>query len=235
MNRRNFLVYASATIGCTWVGNSESAVIRKIAIGRADQGPEGESHLLPMFPLAMVAFPGQLVLLHIFEPRYKQLIRDCDQQGISFGISAVADNRHAAYGTEMRLVRILKTYDSGSMDIALKGIRIFRLEKFEKISGKLYAGGLVRFQANNTTIEEDVQSALVELYNQFQTQQNSGKVLTGAIPDNLSFGIGHEVNLSRVQKIQLIAMPNEADRQKFLFRHLEDVRKDLQIEPDNMI
>ena len=235
MNRRKFLAYLSTTIAYTWSENSESAVALRTALAKGKSGETGGAQLLPMFPLEMVVFPGQLVLLHIFEPRYQELISDCDKQGLTFGISAVTGNRHAAYGTEMRLTRILKTYSSGNMDIALKGMRTFRLEEFVSITEKLYRGGLVHYYANDASIEIDRQNALVEQFNRFQALENSGQILSGEIPDNLSFVIGHNVKLSTIQKIQMIAMPNEIDRQKFLSKHLAEVIDKSQLVPSKGI
>ncbi|MEO1628994.1 MAG: LON peptidase substrate-binding domain-containing protein, partial [Bacteroidota bacterium] len=42
----------------------------------------------PLFPLKLVVYPGEQLNLHIFEPRYKQLIRECEQNKVTFGIPA---------------------------------------------------------------------------------------------------------------------------------------------------
>ena len=58
--------------------------------------------VLPLFPLQSVFFPGESVPLHIFEERYKQLIRDCRQEAQTFGIPVYIENT-IAYGTEVQL------------------------------------------------------------------------------------------------------------------------------------
>ena len=67
---------------------------------------------LPLFPLQSVFFPGETVPLHIFEERYKQLINDCRDEAITFGIP-VFINGTVEYGTEVQLVEVVNTYDSG--------------------------------------------------------------------------------------------------------------------------
>ena len=64
---------------------------------------------LAIFPLQLAIFPGEEVPLHIFEPRYKQLIVECRDEGITFGIPTHVNGRIARYGTEVRLKKILKT------------------------------------------------------------------------------------------------------------------------------
>ena len=60
---------------------------------------------LPLFPLKLVAFPGEELNLHIFEPRYKQLIRECEQNGTTFGIPTFLDNKVLDFGTEIELIK----------------------------------------------------------------------------------------------------------------------------------
>jgi Lon protease-like protein len=76
---------------------------------------------IPIFPLNLVAFPGEVINLHIFEPRYQQLIRECCEEEKMFGIPVVENNRMLDYGTEMELVKIQKEYPNGEMDVKVKG------------------------------------------------------------------------------------------------------------------
>ena len=64
---------------------------------------------LPLFPLELVCFPGEILALHIFEDRYQQLIKDCEQQKITFGIPAYI-NAEMEYGTEVHLEKIVKRF-----------------------------------------------------------------------------------------------------------------------------
>ena len=82
---------------------------------------------LPVFPLSLVAFPGERLNLHIFEPRYKQLIQDCQDEGKTFGIPAYIDDHLNEFGTEMELTSIEKVYEDGSMDIKTRGVQVFRV------------------------------------------------------------------------------------------------------------
>jgi len=62
---------------------------------------------LPMFPLELVAFPGEELPLHIFEQRYQQLIEDCEEERVTFGIPTYI-NKRLEYGTEMELLKVVK-------------------------------------------------------------------------------------------------------------------------------
>ena len=99
---------------------------------------------IPLFPLQSIFFPGETVPLHIFEERYKQLITDCREEAITFGIPVFINNK-MEYGVEVQLVEVVSTYDSGEMDVVCVARQVFKLLAFEQsMPGKLYAGGIVK-------------------------------------------------------------------------------------------
>ena len=98
---------------------------------------------LPFFPLQSIFFPGETVPLHIFEPRYKQLIADCRANAMTFGIPVFINNI-MEYGTEIQLVEVVNTYEGGEMDVVGVARQVFKIITFEnQMEDKLYAGGLV--------------------------------------------------------------------------------------------
>jgi hypothetical protein len=100
---------------------------------------------LPLFPLNLVAFPGEKLNLHIFEPRYKELINECLEENKHFGIPAYIYNKLEGFGTEMKITKLVKRYEDGRMDISTEGVNVFELMDYENpLKDKLYAGGNVR-------------------------------------------------------------------------------------------
>ncbi|MCU0469941.1 MAG: LON peptidase substrate-binding domain-containing protein, partial [Arcicella sp.] len=99
---------------------------------------------LPLFPLNLVAFPLEDLNLHIFEPRYRQLINECLDNGTTFGVPVFLDGKLPGFGTEVKIVKLSKRYDDGRMDIRTQGIRAFRILDFQNpVELKLYSGGVV--------------------------------------------------------------------------------------------
>src|SRR5579862_9025990 len=82
---------------------------------------------IPLFPLSMVLFPGQAASLHIFEPRYREMTRDCIASQSPFGIVFVEDDQLAQVGCSALIVKILKEYEDGRSDILAAGQNVFRL------------------------------------------------------------------------------------------------------------
>lgn len=101
---------------------------------------------IPMFPLAILPLPGELVPLHIFEPRYKQLLQDAENSDIGFGIFFNHTLNEEKIGSLMKLESVIKRYPAGESDIIVKCVDIFYMETlFRTFKSKMYPGGEVRF------------------------------------------------------------------------------------------
>ena len=220
MKRRNWLTGCTLMAYSGWVTLAARRSLAAVTPGQSVD-VASETQFLPLFPLGMVAFPGELVSLHIFEPRYRQLIAECAESGITFGIVTTVSGGVSSIGTEMELDRILRTDQSGNLDVATRGLRSFQIKRVQRVvEGKLYSGGQVSFNTNDPRIDPEVQSALVQLYNRMQYRSGSSQEVAAPYPENFSFTIGHDVGLSRAQELQLLTMPVEYDRQVYLLQHL---------------
>jgi len=174
---------------------------------------------LPLFPLQSVFFPGETVPLHIFEERYKELISDCRKEAITFGIPVYIYDS-VAYGTEVQLVEVVTTYDSGEMDVTCVARQVFKIASFERqMPGKLYAGGEVRFldsvnDANDVT-KKRVLNKIEELYELMD-------VPFTPIPVEKfnSYVLAHKMGLSFEQEFQLLQLSKESERLSFIKGHL---------------
>ena len=97
---------------------------------------------IPMFPLSILPLPGELVPLHIFEMRYRQLLSDMESNDITFGIYFSHEINQQKIGALMRLESVIKRYPAGESDIIVKCEDIFTLDLLlRKFKDKLYPGG----------------------------------------------------------------------------------------------
>jgi Lon protease-like protein len=85
------------------------------------------SSLLPIFPLDLVLFPGVPLPLHIFEPRYKEMIAECLDQKKPFGIVRASEEGVADVGCTAEILEVTKRYDDGRMDILTRGVERFEV------------------------------------------------------------------------------------------------------------
>ena len=180
------------------------------------------SSILPLFPLHLVVFPGEQLNLHIFEPRYKQLIIECEKDGKPFGIPFVEDNKPKLIGTEVELVAIRKTYPDGKMDISTVGKGKFKILDFHKrLESRLYPGGEV--ERMKTDLEGDIvlyskiRDMIAELYTFMHIDKDPPDLSEGFT----CFDIAHKVGLANHQEYQLLTIESEEARQEYMIDHLE--------------
>ena len=174
---------------------------------------------IPLFPLQSIFFPGETVPLHIFEERYKQLITDCRDEAITFGIPVFINNK-MEYGVEVQLVEVVSTYDSGEMDVVCVARQVFKLLAFEQsMSGKLYAGGIVKLLDYDYEASiEKKQTIIKGIYQLYTIMQVPFKELNAEVFN--SFTLAHKIGLSFEQEYQLLQIPTENDRLNFISLHL---------------
>jgi hypothetical protein len=180
-------------------------------------------NFLPLFPLNLVVFPHEDLNLHIFEPRYRQLIDECLDEKKTFGIPSFVNSKLLGYGTEVKVKLLSKRYGDGRMDIKTKGIRIFRIVDFQNpANGKLYAGGEVIFIENedlNDVINPYLLSLVEKLYQILKVKVDFEK------PEYMPFShrIVHKIGISMQEEYEILITSNEKLRQQILIDHLERI------------
>lgn len=174
---------------------------------------------IPLFPLKLVPFPGEDLNLHIFEPRYKQLIKDCMEGKNCFGVAVYLDEL-TQFGTEVELIEVFKTYDDGKLDIRTKAIRPFEILTFDNpMLGKLYAGGEVRYLENDPNVSEVVFNEFM-LYLKEMMRLLNYEVNFSAFTVS-SFTFAHVLGLKLEDEFELLLITKEEDRQVFLTDHFK--------------
>jgi Lon protease-like protein len=127
--------------------------------------------LIPMFPLTLLPLPGELVPLHIFEPRYRQLLQDAETLDISFGIYCNHELNKARLGSLMKLESVIKRYPDGESDVIVRCSDIFTMDKlYRSFKTKNYPAGDVHYWNVNT--EEIPNVELYQLFLEYQAKRN---------------------------------------------------------------
>ncbi|GAA4340255.1 LON peptidase substrate-binding domain-containing protein [Flaviaesturariibacter amylovorans] len=182
------------------------------------------TNFIPIFPLNLVVYPGEQLNLHIFEPRYKQLIAECQAQGRAFGIPTVINDRMQDFGTVVRITELSKVYESGEMDIKTEGERVFRiLEVIQEVPDKLYSGAIVNypstFEAGIPALLQRILDSIRELHRMLKVTKDFKKE-----DDALrAFDIAHHVGLTLEEEYELLHLFDERQRLEYLKRHLSKV------------
>jgi Lon protease-like protein len=182
------------------------------------------TNFIPIFPLNTVVYPGESLNLHIFEPRYKQLINECHKEKKPFGIPAVIQNKIQEYGSMVEITELSQVYESGEMDIKTKGVKVFRiLELITDIPDKLYSGAIVNYPDNYETgvpeLMRKVMNSIRELHLILKVDKDFKKEDT----ELSSYEVAHHIGLSPEEEYELLQLLDERQRQEYLKRHLAKV------------
>lgn len=182
------------------------------------------TNFVPIFPLGIVVYPGETLNLHIFEPRYRQLINECFTQSKPFGIPTVLNNGLAELGTLVEITEIAKTYEDGKMDIRTRGLKVLRiLEVVKSIPDKLYSGSIVTYPDNTHTGHAVLLRKVIEALRDLHRLLNVTKDFKKDDEALCSYDMAHHAGLSLEEEYELLGLFHEWQRLEYLKRHLSKV------------
>jgi len=186
---------------------------------------------IPMFPLNMVLLPGETKTLHIFEERYKQLVSDCLLNEAHFGIPFIHQTSMGDYGIEVKISNVIKKYENGEMDIAIEGIRVFKLIEFSKVlTPKLYGAGIIQYEEE---IFEKPSHLLQELTKEYMWISQQNIIPIDAFDNSNIYGVARLLDLSSLEKYELLKANSAFKKEEYLkpkiklFIHLIKTETDL--------
>jgi uncharacterized protein len=160
--------------------------------------------LIPLFPLALLPLPDELVPLHIFEPRYRQLLHDAETHDINFGIYCNHQLNEQKLGCVMRLESVIKKYPSGESDIVVRCKDIFSLDRmYRTYKTKEYPGGDV--QCWNVDVTEMGNAGLYEQFIEYQSKRN----ITNHFTVFNLYQMANELNLDLYDRYRFLISPYE--------------------------
>ncbi len=184
-----------------------------------------QNEILPYFPLSIFLFPGEDMPLHIFEPRYKQLINDA-RKGITFAIPFVIEQEIQEFGCEVRLKDVVAEKEEGDMVVVVESVAIVEISSYNKhLEGKLYAGGTInRLPCDNPVISKELMELITSYRDQFDSEFLSSFRNTVVTRRDVIIAL----NLASDEKYKFICMPGAEQREGFLagqLRYLSMIRK----------
>ena len=173
--------------------------------------------LLPLFPLDVVLFPGAPLPLHIFEPRYKELIAECLSQKIPFGMVRSKENALAEIGCSAAILQVTKKYDDGRLDIVTQGKKRFSIEQLDQERSFL-RGEVEFFEDEPSDVSKDENETVIQLHQQLFAVLGQPAEVERQFP-SLSFQLAHELPVDLDFKQSILEMKSEAERIETLIEY----------------
>src|SRR5213082_1581394 len=185
---------------------------------------------IPLFPLNVVLLPGADLPLHIFEPRYRKMVRDCLDNKTEFGMLLALVDGVAGTGCTAEILEVVKTYNDGRMDILAVGRQPFRV--VELFTEEPLLEGSVDYLDDRYAQESpETQKSLVEIYEVCHTLIFGDYPLDSASLDGqqqLSYVIASKLPMDLLWKQRILELRTEAERQERLLAYLRNWAPHLQ-------
>ena len=176
---------------------------------------------IPLFPLNVVLLPGADLPLHIFEPRYLEMVGRCVKEKSEFGVLLALPNGVVRVGCTAEIIEVVKRYDDETLDILTIGRAPFRvLEFFDE--NPLAEGQVDYLEDRESPANPALRRELVELYETCHTLifEDYPKNMEGEKCDLFSFMIAGSLPIDLLWKQQILELRSEADRQERLAGYL---------------
>jgi Lon protease-like protein len=178
--------------------------------------------VLPLFPLEVVLFPGTPLPLHIFEPRYKEMIAECLAEHRVFGVVRAIEQGLADVGCTAEIVTLVKEYPDGQLDIVTEGRKRFEVVRVNQERSFLQAEVIMIDDSTGTPAPEDTLRA-VQLHSDLLAIAGAKHDLSAADPSLLSFYLAGSLPLDLDFKQKLLALRSEPERLSLLIGYLETI------------
>jgi Lon protease-like protein len=173
--------------------------------------------LLALFPLDLVLFPGAPLPLHIFEPRYKELISECLSSKTLFGLVRSRESALAEVGCTAAILDVSKKYDDGRLDIITEGRQRFEIGQLNQERSFL-RGEVIFFEDEPSQVSQNETDTVIQLHRQlFEVLGQNVEVEPSYA--SLSFQLAHELPVDLDFKQTILEMKTEAERIETLIEY----------------
>ncbi len=191
---------------------------------------------IPLFPLNVVLLPGTGLPLHIFEPRYRQMVRQCVETQTEFGLLLSLPKGIVRVGCTAEVIEVVKHYEDGRLDIFTVGRSPFRIVELLNPDAfaeeALLEGHVDYLDDRERPVSARVRRELVELYEVCHTIVfgDYPRSIQSEVPENLSYVVAGTLPMELMWKQQVLELRSEADRQERLVTYLREWAPHLQKE-----
>jgi len=169
-----------------------------------------QSFLLPLFPLGIVLFPDTPLPLHIFEERYKEMIRLVLQKKEEFGVVLAGKKGVAHIGCTASIEEVLQKYPDGRMDILTMGRRRFEISSLNEEKEYLQAEVTYFEDFGTETVPMDLRKKATDLFRQHQPEKT-----VDLFSSQLSFDLAGQIEDVELKQV-ILSMRSEKDRLEHL-------------------
>jgi len=180
-----------------------------------------------LFPLGIVLLPTERIPLHIFEPRYRELIHECLEHELSFGLLFADEGGVRELGTLARVDEVVERFEDGRMNVIVRGVERFRVERLTE--GRSFLTASIGPVADDD--EEEPDAALAErAIEAFRALAAAAEAEPRDLDEEsayLSFELAAQVELAAEAKQRLLELRSERERLELVAELFDGARAGL--------
>ena len=182
-----------------------------------------------LFPLGIVLLPTERVPLHIFEPRYRELIAECLDEDLEFGMLLADDDGIREIGTRAGVVEVLERFEDGRLNVLVEGHERFRVVALTQ--GRSFHTGEVEplVDSSEPAAPADVERTLALFRNLVEVADTEVDE-PPADSDELSYALAARVDFGAELKQELLELRSEPQRLRRVAELLERATKAVTVE-----
>jgi Lon protease-like protein len=190
--------------------------------------PDRVTRDFPLFPLGIVALPGELVPLHIFEERYKTMMNECLRDEKEFGIVWLSDDGLRETGCACAIERVIERMEDGRMNLLTRGTRPFRV--VERQSELAYPAGIVEFlEDRDEPVDPELSQQAQEAYAELVRRATDNEPEAASLDEMDAYAMAATVDFGPDAKQGLLDLRSENARLRLLTRLFHAAAKRLDL------
>ncbi|MFL5822111.1 MAG: LON peptidase substrate-binding domain-containing protein [Solirubrobacteraceae bacterium] len=171
----------------------------------------------PLFPLGLVALPGEMIPLHIFEERYKTMMNECLRDETEFGIVWLSDDGLRETGCACAIERVLERMEDGRMNLLARGTRPIRV--LERQGHLAYPAGVIEFlDDREEAIDSQLLGAAQSAYAELVKRVTDNEPDAGELQDMGAYSMAATVDFGPEAKQGLLDLRSENARLRLVTR-----------------
>jgi Lon protease-like protein len=183
---------------------------------------------LGLFPLGIVVLPGEVTPLHVFEPRYRELVGEAIENDTPFGILLTDDDGLREVGTQVRVAEVVERFDDGRFVVVVEGVERFRL--LRQTEGRSFRTGEVeRIDDGEDVADEELRATALKLFEDLRDAVGADVESPELDDPELSFAIARRVEIDARTKQLLLESQSEPERLEQLVGHLRNASAQLEL------
>ena len=178
--------------------------------------------MLPLFPLKLAVLPKEVLPLHIFEDRYKEMIAECISGDSLFGMIYREKGEFSKIGCAVKVYKTLNKYEDGKYDILIKGCYRFKVINYMK-KNNLWYGEIKEIDEHYDLMDPKIFNYILDKYLKVLLSNNANQNIQDELNKSISFDFTKNLIIPTQIKQEFLELDDEFSRMKYIEKFLDTV------------